>query len=115
MKNSLIFLMQALIVSIITVLLGAEAYLHYKREIEKPVQFECPVVRCPDCIQSNKPMAYSDEYDYQETRLACIGKNLYTIDGDKLLLKSKNDREILCFKSDEIQTLTGFNLFESVE
>jgi hypothetical protein len=114
MKNSMIFLMQAFIVSIITVLLGAEAYLYYKREIEKPVQFECPTVRCPDCIQSNKPMAYAEE-EPEILPLVCIGKNLYTIDDQDRLLKDKNGNEILCFNSEEIQSITGFNLFVESE
>lgn len=109
-KSILIFMIQAFVVSCITALICSELYLYYKQELEEKPTIEmpdCPIVSCPRC---EEPTSY-----IEEERLACIGKNLYVISGERLLLKSKNDQEILCFESDEIQSLTGYNLFERVK
>jgi len=46
LKNSLIFLMQAIVVSAITVYLGAEAFLHYKEKFEPKIEIPaCPTLR----------------------------------------------------------------------
>ena len=43
LKNSLIFLMQAIVVSAITVFLGSEAFLHYKEKLEPKIEIPaCP-------------------------------------------------------------------------
>ena len=46
LKTSLIFLMQAIIVSITTVFLGSEAFLYYKEKLEPKIDIPaCPTLR----------------------------------------------------------------------
>ena len=99
-KSTLIFLVQALVVSILTVGLGSELYLYYKEKIERPVVIpECP---------------YSQQYEREEWELACIDNLLFKIKDSSIMLYDDSGSPVICSEEGQFKLIRGYQLWRSL-
>ena len=99
-KSILIFMLQACIVSLLTVLIGGEAFLWHQDRQPKPEEIECPVVD-----NNIIPTEVAG-------KIACINGAAHIIDRSGLVaLWDENRAIIICTESTE-SIVEGYHLWK---